>query len=257
MHGATRIITTKSFSPELLIRLIETYKITYVINSPYQILLTLKSDLMKNADLSSVKYYYVAGSIVPSELPANMEKFLPNGKILPVYGMSEITRISLATLEYRRYASVGQLWKRSTVKIVDKNGKRCGINEIGEVCAKPYFKFIGYYGNEKETKKLYDDEGFIRTADIGYFDNDGFLYLIDRKKDMLKYYGHQISPSAIENFLIESPEIKMACVVGIPNEITCELPTAVIVPNSGSNLSEKDVFDMVSGNLFLKYSYSQ
>lgn len=248
LYGATRIITTKKFTPDLLLYLIETYKITYLLNPPQQVVLTLKSDSIKNADLSSVKYYYVGGSTIPTNLPANMKNYLPNGKILPVYGMSEVTRISITTPENGRDGTVGQLRKRVIVKILDKNGNRCGINVNGEICVKPYFKFIGYYGNEMATKELHDPEGFIHTADVGHFDNDGFLYFVDRKKDFLRYYGFHISPSEIEVFLIKSPKIKSVCVVGIPDKFDFDLPAAVIVRNNGSNLNKKDVSDMVSGN---------
>lgn len=205
---------------------------------------------MKNAKLSSIKQFLVGGSTVPSDLPKQMKKYLPNGQIQPVYGMSELGgTITTITKQYSRNGSVGQVWKRLIIKIVDANGKRCGTNEKGEICIKPYFKFIGYYGNDEATKELYDDEGFIRSADIGYFDDDGFLFFVEREKDFLRYFGYRISPSEIENFLIKSPDIKFVCIVGIPDEFDYDLVAAMVIRNNGANLSEKDVSNMVSSNL--------
>lgn len=250
LHGGTHIITTECYSSELLIRLIEKYKITFLVSVPQQAAWMLKCDLIEKADLSSVKYFYIVGSTIPTDLERNMNKYLPNGRLLPAYGMTEVTRISMSTLENHREGSVGQVRKRATVKIVDQNGRPCGIDEIGEIRVRPYFKFLGYFENEDATKQLYDDDGFICTGDIGYFDDDGFLYVVDRTKDLIRYRGGQISPSEIENFLLKMPGVSEACVVGITDEIDSELPAAVIVRLNGSTLNEQHISDMVYGNLY-------
>lgn len=166
-------------------------------------------------------------------------------------GMSEIAGV--ASIDYPGPSgkdSVGPLVGGSKVKIIDEEGKRCGPNVDGEICLKVNYKFLGYFGNKEATEELFDAEDFLHTGDIGHFDDDGLLFIVDRKKDLLKYNNFQISPSEIDCYLIESSHIKSACVVGIPGEGT-DLPAAVVVRANGSNISEKDVFDLVAGNSFV------
>lgn len=249
MRGATRIITTDVFTPELELRLIEQYKVTLTLNTPNQVVLMMKSSNFSKTDLSHLKYVLVGGSKVPFHIKTELNKHLQNGCLVNVgYGMSEIG--GMIAIDYNGAYdkdTVGQLQNGRCVKIVDEHGNRCGPNVDGEVCVKTNYTFLGYFGNQKATEELFDAEGFVRTGDIGHFDNDNYLYLIDRKKDILKHKGYQISPSEIEAYLIESSQIESACIIGIPDDGT-DLPAAVIVRSDNANISEKDVFDMIAGN---------
>lgn len=246
LYGATRIITTETYTPELQLRLIEQYKITCTFNSPHQMVLMTKSERISKTDLSSIKIAIVGGSKVPYHVKTEISKYLPNGNANVGYGMSEISAMAAIDHPISNKDTVGRLLNAIKIKIIDDDGNRCGINVDGEICFKTRFKFLGYYGNQQATDELIDSEGFIMTGDIGHFDEDGYLYLVDRKKDLLKYCGSQISPSEIDSYLIESPHIKAACVVGIPDETVGDLPAAVVVRADGSNISDKDIFDLVS-----------
>lgn len=94
------------------------------------------------------------------------------------------------------------------MKIIDESGKRCGVNVDGEICVKMQYKFLGYHGNPKGTDEFFDEEGFMKTGDIGHFDADADLFIVDRKKELLKYCNFQIAPSEIDAFLTESPNIQ-------------------------------------------------
>ena len=135
----------------------------------------------------------------------------------------------------------------SKVKIIDDDGNRCGVHIDGEICIKTNYKFIGYYNNREATEELFDEENFIKTGDVGHFDEDGDLYIVDRKKDLLKYCNFQISPSEIDSYLIESSDIKSACVVGIPDPLVTDLPAAVVVRAQGSTITEEEIVNMVAG----------
>lgn len=249
--GATRIITTFVFAPELQLRLIEQYRITFTFNATHQVVLMMKSEHFDETDLSSLKDMIVGGSKVPFHTKIEMKRKLPIGNVFVGYGLSEIAgAVSINYPASYDKDTVGKLSGGSCVKIVDEHGNRCGINEDGEICIKTNFKFIGYYDNPKETHDVFDEDGFIKTGDIGHFDTDGFLYVIDRKKELLKYCNFQISPSEIDAYLTESPDIETACVVGIPDSVATDLPAAVIVRAERSNITEQDVYDMVAGNIF-------
>ena len=102
-------------------------------------------------------------------------------------------------------------------------------------------------GIRDSTNAAFDEDGFILTGDIGYFDEKGDLFIVDRKKDLIRCNNYQVSPSEIESFLMKSLSIKVVCVAGIRDETSNELPAAFIVRNPGSNITEKEVFDAVAG----------
>lgn len=177
-----------------------------------------------------------------------MNKYLSNGSVVIGYGMSEIAGgVSIDSPASIEKDTVGRLLTGCSVKIIGDDGKRVGVNVDGEICVKTLYKFLGYYGNPEATAEMFDEEGFIRTGDMGHFDDDGDLFIVDRKKDIIKYCSFQISPSEIDAYLTESSDIQSACVVGIPDPMGTDLPAAVVVRAEGSNISEKEIFDMVAG----------
>lgn len=246
LNGATRIITTETFRPELYFRIIEQYKVTFAMSSPHHLALILKSERLHHTDLSSMRMQWVAGGKCSYQMQHEMNAVLPNGKVHTLYGLTEAHWAITFNLNLKD--CVGQLLSCFQVKIVDDDGNRCGIGENGEICFKANYRFLGYYGNQTATEEIFDEEGFVMTADIGHFDEDGDLYVVDRKKDLIKYCGFQISPSQIESFLMESKDIKSVCIVGIPDQtIDTDLPTAFVIRAENSTITESDINDMVAG----------
>lgn len=246
ISGSTRIITTQPFDPVLQLGIVEKYRVTYALNSPHHLTLLLKCDRLHQTDLSSLKYAIVDGAKCSFHVQTELTSCMPNGKVHAAYGLSEAS--GLVSFNFSKNDAIGQLVCGFSVKIVDEDGKRCGVGEDGEICFKGHYKFLGYYGNQKATDEVIDDEGFFLTADVGHFDEEGNLYIVDRKKDLIKYCGFQISPSQIESHLIQSPDIKAVCVIGIPDDINAtELPAAFIVKSEKSNINEGKVLNMVSG----------
>lgn len=99
---------------------------------------------------------------------------------------------------------------------------------------------ISYFKNEQLTRETVDEEGFLLTGDVGHIDKDGYLHLVDQKKELIAYY-FKIAPSDIESLLLKSPDIKTACVVGVPYDPVIEIPAAVIVRANESTITEDDV----------------
>lgn len=145
--GCTRLITTNPFSPELFLRMIEKYKVNFVLTPPSHLALTMKHENIKKTDMSSLRNYMCGGSIVAEDLCKQLRSYLPHGDIYVGYGLSEIAGI--ATVNYPpKPGAVGLLTGGMQVKIIDDDGKQCGVNESGEICLKVPFMFIGYHGNE-------------------------------------------------------------------------------------------------------------
>lgn len=250
VNGVKRIITTQPFSPQLQFHMIEKYRVTYIMNSPYQTTLSLKSEQIATTDLSSLKYYFTGGSKIPLDVPVQINRYLPNGHVHVAFGMSEIAGVGAADFPtFSGRDTIGQLISGMSVKIIDDNGNRCGIDVNGEICFKGSHKFLGYFNNPEANSVLFDNEGFLLTGDVGHFDRDGFLYIVDRKKELLKFRNAQISPSHLEAHLIKSSAINAVCIAGIPDDLDGDLVAACIVRSPGAEINEQTVHAMIDGNL--------
>lgn len=250
--GAQRIITSDRFSPTLMLEVIEKYRVTFTITAPSAIAVTLTNPRLETVDLSSLTFFMSAGSKLHAELETRMNRYLPNCKVYSGYGMSEATGIVSVNYPEPRIDSVGLLAPGLCVKIIDDQGNACGIGENGEIVLNMQYQFVGYYGDAESTGDTLDADGFVRSGDIGHFDEDGYLYIVDRLKDILKYMNFQISPSEIENTILKHPGVKQVCVVGVPDVVCADLPAALVVPNrtgDGVDITEADVHDVVKSKL--------
>lgn len=126
--------------------------------------------------------------------------------------------------------------------------KLLGPNQKGEICVKTPFMMNGYY--KLDCSDIYDEDGFLKTGDVGYYDEEECLYVVERIKEMFKYLSWHIVPSVIEKVLVEHSEIKEAAVFGIPvSEEEGEMPAACVVLKEGSNISTKKIEDFVSSKV--------
>lgn len=105
----------------------------------------------------------------------------------------------------------------------------------------------GYYNDEKSTRATIDKDGWLHTGDVGYYDEDGYFYIVDRIKELIKYKGYQVPPAELEAILLNYPSIQDAAVIGIPNDKTGELPMAFVVKDDNSNISEENIIQYVNG----------
>lgn len=230
-------------------------QVTITFAAPYYLTVAAKCNAVLITNQSSIRQHLCGGGKLSPEVFFLMNKFLPNGKVCITYGSSELGLIAVNYSKSHPEA-VGQLNNNLTVKIVNSNGERCGIDVDGEIRIKTPIKFLGYYNNAKATLSAVDNEGFVCTGDIGHFDTDGYLYIIDREKDIFKHCNYQISPSELEGVLLQLDGIESVCVVGIPDELTEALPAAVIVRKKGVELNQKDVHRFAAGKcifLFVKW----
>lgn len=249
LNGSVRIITTEKFSPGLILSLIEKYKINQVYTPPSSLAETLKHCRLCKTDLTSLQYWWCGGSYVHTELIDKMNEYLPNGAVYTGYGVTEMTGVVAMDLSRRKGNTVGQLRAGVSMKIVDDYGNRVGVGVDGEICFYSKCRFLGYYGNEEQTRAMYDNEGFVKSGDIGHFDEDGDLFLVDRKKDIFKYKCQQISPSEIENVILKHEGVKMVSVVDIPDSEYNDLPAAAVVKSDWSNITSSEIYDIVKCKL--------
>lgn len=246
---SVRIITTKEFSPDLMLEMIEKYQITHTFTPPSSIAMTIKCPAIKTTNLSSLQSWWSGGSFVHNEIIEKMNRYLPNGEVNIGYGITEIAGGIAIDFPHLKAHTVGQLAPGVSLKIVDENGLRLGPGRDGEICFDSKYKFLGYYGNAEATQEMFDDDGFVMSGDIGHFDDDGYLYLVDRKKDILKYKNRQISPSEIESVIMKHDGVKMVSVVGVPDIECTDLPAAVIIKSEQSTVTSSEISQMVQSKL--------
>lgn len=243
--GCTRIITDQKFTPELFLRMIEQYQINIVFTPPSQMAMTIQCPDINKRNLSCVETYLCGGSAVPFPVLQECSKLMKGCQIITGYGMSELSggcSFGVPT----KSAENGKLMPNMIVKIIDDTGSNLGIGERGEICIKSPFPWSGYFGNPEATNQIYDQDGYIHSGDIGFFDESGSLFIVDRKKDILKYNNFHFFPSEIEECIIEIPDVVEVCVCGIPDIVSSFLPSAAVVKLPGSTLTEEDVTKYVA-----------
>lgn len=254
-NNDVRIITKQRFSVETFIELIETHKVSSVIMPPSQAMEMVSSDKLSVSDYSSLRSVIIAGGAMSAALRKKLKENLPIVKFIIAYSMTEFV-ISLP-LGTENETSVGNVLSCNVqAKIVDDDGNRLGVNEPGELRVfNSTCPFLGYFGNEEATKDAFDSEGFFITGDVGYFDEDCQLYIIDRKKEILKYKNYPYNPSEIEAVIEQIEGVKFASVVGIPDPMVGDMPTAAVVLKSG--YEDKLTVDEIVNLAALKLSDSK
>ena len=202
-------------------------------------------------DLSFVKGYFAGAAPLPEDT-VNKLKDLHNASIYDVYGATENTAFATATPWGGKIktGTVGVPLPNTEVKIVDleTGEKELPTGESGEICIKGPQVMKGYYKKEAETRESLRD-GWFHTGDIGFFDDEGYLSVIDRKKDLIIGSGFNIYPKEIDEILFDHPGIIEACTIGVPDAYRGETVKAYVVLKGGAALSEKEIIDYCRANL--------
>lgn len=213
----------------------------------------LKSDAIHKAILSSVKRIVFYGGKLPHTLVTDINRYFSNAELFNDYGLTEVGQVSIGCVDIDHgKIGGGQLYYGCAVKIIDDDGNRYGPNVKGEICIKKEHHFLGYLDDREANASAIDKDGYFHTGDIGHFDDNGNLSVVDRKKNVMTvfYFECILLPSKIEDCLIKVPGIKEVCVVGIELVIDAYVPAAVIVRDPNSNLKQEDVFNVVAGKEF-------
>ncbi|GAB1863717.1 Luciferin 4-monooxygenase [Camponotus japonicus] len=250
-----KVIIYPEFDEEMTCLLIEKYKITLIFLSISMINRLLKTDYVKKYPLSSLKTILCGGAIMKLKAQEDMKHILPHVQILQAYGLTETGGIVTLQLPHHKNGSCGTVIQNVQIKIVDpENGNVLGPNQSGEVWIKTATIMTGYYGNPEATKNTIDEEGWLHSGDIGYIDEDGELFLIDRIKELIKYRGHQISPAEIEGVLLSHQAVLEVAVVGVPHAIDDEHPIAYVIKKPDIKVTEQELIDFVTNNMMDQYS---
>ncbi len=229
--------------PEMIVQILKKYKPTIMPGVPTIYIGLLASETFQKMDLSFIKAF-MAGAAPLSTDTIRQLKDLTGAGIINVYGLTEISPMGTATPwgGKEKPGSVGTPIPGTDLKIVDLDSGETEMppGEPGEVVFKGPQVMKGYYNRPEETAKVLKN-GWLHTGDIGVLDEDGYLTIVDRKKDMIVASGYNIYPNEIDNVLLQHPKILEACVVGVPDAYRGETTKAFIVPATDQSLSEQEV----------------
>ncbi|XP_030080280.1 4-coumarate--CoA ligase-like 7 [Drosophila hydei] len=245
VFGSTRIISNKPFSPENIVQLVQKYKITYMTLAPVHLAVLATSPAAKPFALSSLRNLNYGGTIVTEATLKRMKELCKNAIITSAYAMTEVGVITL-NVGVQNATATGKPMAGMTIRIVDDDGNNLAHNEVGEILVHTGMKWNGYYGNPVATRHILDFDGWIHTGDLGYFDDDNLLNVIDRKKSMLKYQGIHYWPAEIENVIRELPQVRDVCVVGIPDSVLGDVAAALVVKSPDGNITQEEVKNHVA-----------
>lgn len=246
--GATLHLFEK-FDPAEFLAAVARYRITHTFMVPAMINALLQEPSLEASDLSTLRQLtYGAAPMAPARVEEAWRRI---GPILAQgYGLSESTSAvaSLSTRDHaealrsapERLASCGRPYGETEVKVVDEHGHEVTGEAIGEIVVRGPDIFKGYWGEPVLTAEAVVD-GWLRTGDLARTDAHGFIYIVDRKKDMIVSGGFNVYPNEVEAVLYRHPAVYEACVIGVPDERWGEAVRAVVVPRAGATVSEADI----------------
>ncbi|MER7752596.1 AMP-binding protein [Kitasatospora sp. NPDC097643] len=249
--GATVVVLPR-FELEQFCRTIEEQKVQALIVAPPIALALAKHPVVDRFDLSSVEYLLCAAAPLDPDLAAACARRLGLPHLLQGYGMTElspVTHVVSPKEDDPAVGSVGRMVPSTELRVaaLDGTADDLGPGERGELLIRGPQVMKGYFGRPSDTAAMIDAEGWLHTGDIGYVDERGYLHIVDRVKELIKYKGYQVAPAELEAVLLGHPRIADAAVIGVPDGDGTECPKAFVVRTPGADLDAAEVTAYVAG----------
>ncbi|KAK7545038.1 4-coumarate-CoA ligase [Phyllosticta citribraziliensis] len=241
----------RSFTYRKFLEKMQNHRITHLQTAPPIIVMLAKRPETSEYNLSSLVHILCGAAPLSAELQNEVsDRF--GVKIVQTWGMTELTCSAVHVPGGRvdRSGSIGLIDPNTTVKVLDDDGLEVGPGERGEVHVRGPNACIGYWRNPKATKELFDDDGFIRTGDIGVRDFEPKFWIVDRKKELIKVKAYQVAPAELEALLLENEAVADAAVVGLKMDHE-EFPRAYVAlkDHFKGQVSETDIVQWVAGRV--------
>jgi len=221
-HGATMVIPSAGFDPELTLKAVAARRCTSLYGVPTMFIAELSLPNFAEYDLSSLRTGIMAGSSCPENVMRSVIERMHMGGVAICYGMTETSPVSTQTMPtdslHRRVSTVGRVGPHLEIQIVDEAGAQVQRGVPGELCTRGYSVMAGYWGDPDKTAEAIDTDGWMHSGDVAVMDDDGYLSVTGRIKDMVIRGGENIYPREVEEFLHSHPDIIDAQVVGVRDE---------------------------------------
>ena len=248
-----KLVLMPKWNAEAAMRLIQDEKCNYFVGVPLMSYEILTNPNRKNYDLSTCRSYAGGGAPRPPEHVKRLSEEMGDAKPLLGYGLTETNAVGCGIINENYLAkplSTGPASKPLVdLAILDDNGGEVAQGGVGEVCIRSVCNFEGYWNNEAATKAAFFDNGYFRSGDLGYLDEDGYLFIVDRKKDIIIRGGENISCQEVEAAIYEHPDANECAVFGLPDERLGECVGAVVWMKPGSTVTADDLTAFLSARL--------
>jgi fatty-acyl-CoA synthase len=240
--GGTSIVTAKP-TPDNLLPLLAQHRITSFFAPPTVWIALLRSPLFDQTDLSSLRKGYYGASIMPVEVLRELARRLPQVRFWNLYGQTEIA--PLATMlgpedQLRKPGSCGRAVLNVETRVVDDAMRDVAPGEVGEIVHRSPHLMLGYFHDDERTRAAFEG-GWFHSGDLATIDAEGYITVVDRKKDMIKTGGENVASREVEEMIYRLPSVSEVAVVGVPHPRWVEAVVAVVVPRAGQALTEADV----------------
>ena len=236
LTGAALVVLER-FEAEAMLRAVERYRATMLEAVPTGFMYMLADPAMETCDLSSLERMTTGGQTIPPATAAEVEEKF-GAVLLELWGMTELAGpgTTHAAACERRLGSIGVAlpYVEARIGALEDSAATAPVDEPGELLIRGPIVPMGYFGNEDATKEAFDGDGWFRTGDVAYRDADGFIWIVDRRKDMINTAGFNVYPAELERVLAAHPDVSMAAVGGVPDREKGELAKAYIVPRPGA-----------------------
>lgn len=247
----TKLIIHSRFDPAKYLEDAEKYRVTTIGGAPPVFVALLRHPDLAKRDLSSVRNIASGAAPLPQELIHLLQQRFPEATIVEAYGMTELTMGAISNPSgrsgLRKVGSIGIPVFDTECKIVPLEGGEEPLppGEVGEICVRGPQVMAGYYNNPEETANVLKN-GWMHTGDVGYMDEDGYVFIVDRKKDMLIYKGYNVYPRELEEILFRHPAVANAAVIGKPDPEVGEIPKAFVVLKPDSQVTAEELMSFVN-----------
>ncbi|MBP6343149.1 MAG: acyl--CoA ligase [Candidatus Omnitrophica bacterium] len=241
LFGITLVLMDR-FNPVEFLRNIQEFKVTcfHIVPAMYTALLSLKN--LDKFDLSSLRWVVVFGAPSSPEILERFHQYCPNAQLLNGWGMTETCPPNTVTpLGSKKIASIGKPSPLCEIKIFDEQNKEIAGGEVGEIVIRGWTIMDGYYRDPETTQSLMSDGGWFHTGDLGKFDEEGYLYIVGRKKEMIKVAGQIVFAPEVEAAFYKNPDVVDAAVIGIPDPLRGEAIKAFIALKPESKLTAEEL----------------
>jgi fatty-acyl-CoA synthase len=236
--GATSILHDKADPAEMLAA-VEAHRVTKLFCPPTVWIALLRHPDFDKRDLSSLNAGYYGASIMPTAVIEELSRRLPEMRLFNFYGQTEMA--PAATIlkpqdQMRKLGSAGQPALNVETRVVDDADNPLPVGEVGEIVHRSPHLISEYYNDPAKTAEAFRG-GWFHSGDLGRFDADGYLYVVDRKKDMIKTGGENVASREVEEAIFRHPDVAEVAVFGVPHPKWIEAVVAVVVPKAGKDLS--------------------
>ncbi len=253
-HGGCIVIPSEAFEPPATLEAVEAERCTSLYGVPTMFIAELADPSFGGTDLSSLRTGIMAGSPCPVEVMKRVVSDMHMEEVTICYGMTETSPVSTQTRRDdpldKRVGSVGRVHPHVEVKIVDPGtGRTVPRGGSGELCTRGYSVMLGYWDDEAATREAIDEARWMHTGDLATMDDDGYVNIVGRIKDMIIRGGENIYPREIEEFLYTHPAIADVQVIGVPDERYGEIVCAWVILTPGEELDEHALKDFCAGKI--------